>query len=146
MTRITKIFAGGASLAVLATAAPATAQWYGYGYNPAAATQIASQQCAAAVQARLNSRAPSGILGVLGLLGVSQNTGRVLSITQVVPRRSTIRVTGLATSNRHAGYGPYGVGAYGAYGYGYAQPVADLRFRCSVDYRGFVRDVDIMRR
>jgi hypothetical protein len=41
------------------------------------------------------------------------------------------------------GYGAYGVGAYGALGYAY-QP--DLRFRCDVDYRGYVRDVDIDRR
>jgi len=41
-----------------------------------------------------------------------------------------------------AGYGAYGVGAYGALGYG--QP--DLSFKCDVDYRGYVRDVDINRR
>jgi len=38
---------------------------------------------------------------------------------------------------------PYGVGAYGALGYAY-QP--DLSSRCDADYRGYVRDVDIMRR
>lgn len=43
------------------------------------------------------------------------------------------------------GYGPYGVGAYGALGYN-AYGGADLSFRCDVDYRGFVRDVDINRR
>ena len=42
-------------------------------------------------------------------------------------------------------YGPYGVGAYGALGYG-ANAAADLSFRCGVDYRGYVRDVDINRR
>jgi hypothetical protein len=42
-----------------------------------------------------------------------------------------------------AGYGPYGVGAYGALGYA-SQP--DLSFSCTVDYRGYVRDVDINRR
>ena len=69
----------------------------------------------------------------------------MVSVTQVVPRRNTVRVRGLASSGRMAsnGYGPYGVGAYGAYGYAY-QP--DLSFSCSVDYNGYVRDVDINRR
>jgi hypothetical protein len=56
-------------------------------------------------------------------------------------------VRGLASSGRYAynGYGPYGVGAYGALGYGYAN-AADLSFKCDVDFRGYVRDVDIYRR
>jgi len=158
VTMMTKILAGGAGLAALAAAGPAAAQYYppygyaspygapygnAYGYyNQAAA--IATQQCTAAVQARLNqSRLNSG--GILGaILGVNTaSQGRVLSVTQVAPRRSTVRVRGLATSGRMAGYGPYGVGAYGAVGYQY-QP--DLTFKCDVDYRGFVRDVDINRR
>lgn len=147
MRIMTKILAGGTGFAALAAAAPAAAQ---YGYSPYAyspygynSTALASQQCAAAVQARLNNRV--GMRGILGaVLGVNTaTTGRVVSVTQVVPRRSTVTVRGLATSGRFAGYGPYGVGAYGALGYG-AQP--DLSFRCSVDYRGYVRDVDINRR
>ena len=66
----------------------------------------------------------------------------MLSITRVDPNRSSIRVRGLATSGRYA-YNPYGYGYYGALGAGYA---ADLEFRCDVDYRGYVRDVDIRRR
>ena len=148
MTVLTKILAGGAGLAALATAAPAAAQYgygyqpYGYGYN-ANVTNMAAQQCAAAVQNRLHTRVSTG--GLLGaILGVrTATTGRVLSVTQVTPRRSTVTVRGLATSGRHAGYDPYGVGAYGAVGYGY-QP--DLTFRCVVDYRGYIRDVDVYRR
>jgi len=34
---------------------------------------------------------------------------------------------------------------YGSLGYGYNQ-AADLSFKCDVDYRGYVRDVDINRR
>ncbi len=140
-----KILAGGAGLAALAAAAPATAQLYPYGYtNPYAynATAMASQRCAAAVQSRLSR--PTGITGILGsVLGAPVATGRVLSVTQITPRRSTVRVRGLATSGRMAGYGPYGVGAYGALGYSYAP---DLSFRCDVDYRGFIRDIDIDRR
>lgn len=162
MTRMIKMLAGAAGLAAIAAAAPATAQYYpnygysqpygygysnAYGYNPYAqqATQMATQQCAAAVQYRLNRQQQSGITGILGaVLGVQQqNQARVVGITRVDPRSSTIRVSGLATSGRMAGYSPYGVGAYGAYGYGY-QP--DLSFRCTVDYRGRVRDIDFFRR
>lgn len=145
MTMMTKILAGGAGLAALATAAPAAAQYYPYGYASPYSTNVtamAAQQCTAAVQNRLSRR--SGVSGILGaVLGAPMATGRVLSVTQVVPRSSTVRVRGLATSGRTAGYGPYGVGAYGALGYGYAP---DLSFSCSVDYRGFIRDVDINRR
>jgi len=44
-----------------------------------------------------------------------------------------------------ANYGPYGMGAYGALGYNSYQG-ADLSFKCNVDYRGYVRNVDINRR
>ena len=144
MRMILKILAGGTGLAALAAAAPASAQYYGYG-GYGVNTGYAAQQCTAAVQSRLYNR--TGISGVLGaLLGANTySSARVLNVTQVVPRGSTIRVRGFATSGRYAynGYGPYGVGAYGALGYSY-QP--DLSFRCDVDYRGFIRDVDIDRR
>lgn len=160
MTRLMKtLIAGGAGLAAIAAAAPAAAQYggypyganpyaynqYGYGYNNNA-TQYAAQRCSAEVQRRLSyagTRSTGGILGAI--LGVNTQTrGQVLSVTQVTPRRSGVRVRGLATSGRYAGnYGAYGYGAYGATGYGY-QP--DLQFRCDVDYRGYIRDVDIMRR
>ena len=148
MTMLTKILAGGAGLAALATAAPAAAQYYaqpyGYGGYNNGVTNMAAQRCAAAVQSRLHTRTSSG--GLLGaILGVNTATsGRVLNVTQVVPRRNTVMVRGLATSGRYAAYNsPYGYGAYGATGYAY-QP--DLSFRCTVDYRGYIRDVDINRR
>ena len=153
MIMLTKILAGGAGLAALATAAPAAAQYYsqpygyGYGYNSGynnGVTNMAAQRCAAAVQSRLHTRTNSG--GLLGaIFGINTATsGRVLNVTQVVPRRNTVTVRGLATSGRYAGYdSPYGYGAYGAVGYAY-QP--DLSFRCTVDYRGYLRDVDINRR
>ena len=148
MRMLTKILAGGAGLAALATAAPAAAQYYaqpygyGYGYN-SGVTNMAAQRCAAAVQSRLHTRTSSG--GLLGaIFGINTATsGRVLNVTQVTPRRNTVMVRGLATSGRYAGYSPYGYGAYGAVGYAY-QP--DLSFRCTVDYRGYIRDVDINRR
>jgi len=150
MRTIMKIFAGTAGLAALATAAPAAAQYYGSGYAQpygygygyrASATNMAVQQCQAAVQSRLNVRGSSGILGAIFGLNTGFN-GRVLSVNRVDPNRNTITVAGLATSGRYA-YNPYGYGAYGALGYSY-QP--DLSYRCRVDYRGFVRDVDINRR
>ena len=158
MTRMMKsLIAGGAGLAAIAAAAPATAQWgspyygnpygysQGYGYNGYANTQVAAQRCSAEVQRRLSYGTRGNGIGILGaILGVgTQTRGQVLSVTQVTPRRSTVRVRGLATSGRYAGYGNYGYGAYGAAGYGY-QP--DLTFRCDVDYNGYVRDVDIFRR
>ncbi len=135
MTTMVKVFAGGVGLAALATAVPATAQYY----FPSNVTQVAAQRCSAAVQNRLSAGTNTGILGFLGI--GNNSYGRVLSVTQVVPRANTVRVRGLATSNA---YGAYGVGAYGMLGSAYAQP--DLSFRCDVDYRGYVRDVDIMRR
>ena len=142
MTLMIKLLAGGAGFAALAAAAPAAAQYYpynyGYNYN---ATQAAASRCTAAVQARLNNRGSGSILG--SLFGLNTNSyGRVLSVNRVDPNRNRIRVTGLATSGRYA-YNRYGYGAYGALGANYTP---DLRFRCDVDYRGYVRDVDINRR
>lgn len=155
MTIMRSILAGGAGIAALATAVPAAAQYYPYQYNNYAygnaygygygmSPQTAASQCSAAVQNRLYARNGT-VADIIGsLFGVSSGatSGRVLSITRVDPRRSTIRVRGLATSGRYA-YNPYGYGYYGALGAGYTP---DLEFRCDVDYRGYIRDVDIRRR
>jgi len=110
-------------------------------------TNAAAQQCSAAVQQRLNNRGSIG--GIIGAVLGANTSGRVVSISQVTPRNNGMtRVRGFASSGRMAynnGYGPYGAGAYGALGYGYAN-AADLSFRCDVDFRGYVRDVDINRR
>lgn len=145
MRMMAKILAGCAGLAAFATAVPASAQnyygnnYYGNNYYGHNATQFAAERCAAAVQNRLSMRTSNGLLGVLGIGTRSQ--GRVVGITQIVPRAQTVRVRGLATSNA---YGAYGMGAYGMLGSAYARP--DLSFRCTVDYRGYVRDIDINRR
>ncbi|MCL6729565.1 hypothetical protein [Sphingomonas hankyongi] len=166
MKLMMKMLAGGAGLAALAAAAPAAAQYYQYGYSPygysnpygyngysgygaygayGMNTNAAAQQCSAAVQNRLANR--TSIASILGsMVGLPTNmSGRVVSITSVTPHSSSVRVRGLASSGRYAynNYGPYGVGAYGALGYNY-QP--DLSFSCTVDYRGYVRDVDLTRR
>jgi hypothetical protein len=152
----TKILAGTAGLAAFGAATPAAGQYgynpYGYGshhgYGYGMNTDVAAQQCTAAVQHRLYNRTSLG--GILGsALGVNTAANaRVLSVTRVTPSSyGGVRVRGLASSGRYAmnGYGPYGVGAYGAAGYGYAA-AADLSFKCDIDSRGFVRDVDIHRR
>jgi hypothetical protein len=141
MTRIIKYMLPGAGLAALAAAAPASAQYaYPYGYSNT--SQYAAQRCAAAVQSRLNNRG----LSIFGIQLGSATNGQVLSVTQVTPRRNSVRVRGIASSGRMA-YNPYGygVGAYGMLGSNYGMP-ADLTFSCNVDYRGFIRDVDINRR
>jgi hypothetical protein len=162
MTIITKLLAGAAGVAALAAAAPSSAQYYGYqGYSYGAPygnaygyqnygygmnTQAAAQQCTAAVQQRLYNRGSIG--GILGAVLGANSTGRVVAVTQVNPRSNgTVRIRGLASSGRMAmnGYGPYGAGAYGALGYGYANS-ADLSFRCDVAPNGAVYNVDINRR
>ncbi|MCL6682723.1 hypothetical protein [Sphingomonas alba] len=162
MTMFKTMMAGGLGLAALAAAAPASAQYgyyngyngyqqpygnaYGYYGNRANMTQVAANQCAAAVQARLNNRV--GVQGILGAVLGANTRGQVISISSTQPSSNRIRVRGLASSGRYAynnGYGAYGYGAYGATGYGYAN-AADLSFRCDVDYSGRVRDIDINRR
>ena len=152
MTIMIKTLALGAGFAALAAAAPASAQYYpsygapygnAYGYH-ANATNMAAQRCTAAVQQRLSMRGSTGIIGQL--FGINNyNNARVLSVTQVTPRNQTVRVRGFASSGRLA-YNRYGSNAWGMLGSNYAQPAADLRFNCTVDYRGYVRDVDINRR
>jgi hypothetical protein len=163
MRMMTKMVAGAAGLATIAAAAPAAAQYYPgynsyspytyaqrsyngystYGVNPTAA----ASQCTAAVQSRLYNR--TSLASILGsLVGMPTNSyGRVLNITSEQPTRSGMRIRGYASSGRYASnaYGPYGMGAYGALGYGYNN-AADLSWKCDVDYRGYVRDVDINRR
>ncbi|MFL6732704.1 MAG: hypothetical protein ACJ8EP_10200 [Sphingomicrobium sp.] len=157
MTFMTKLLGGAAGLAAFAAAAPVNAQYYGYqrysygapygnAYGYGMNTNFAAQQCTAAVQQRLYNR--SSIGGILGAVLGASTTGRVLSITQVNPRpNGTVRIRGLASSGRYAynNYGPYGVGAYGALGYGQNNS-ADLSFRCDVYPNGAIRNVDINRR
>ena len=137
-----------------------------FGYNRGVNPQIAVNQCTAAVDQRLRGRYSGGYGGYGGGYGGYNqygygnpyNAARVLGITRVEQRSaSTLRVRGVATSGMAYGYGGYpgyggGYGGYGGYpgggygGYGYAQAPADLIFRCDVDYRGYIRDIDIDRR
>ena len=155
MTMKKMMLAGVAGIAALATATPAAAQYYpGYSYGAPYGnaygyynnnSQVLAQRCTAAVQQRLSYRGRNNTGGILGaLFGVNTATqARVLNVTRVTPNRSTVRVRGLATSGRAMAYNPYGAGYYGSYGYAY-QP--DLSFKCDIDYRGRIRDIDINRR
>lgn len=125
-----KIFAGGVGLAALAGAAPAIAQ-----YNPAnpvgAQAQLAAQQCSAAVEARLKTR-DYGAVSAPG-------TARVLTVTRADAEKRFVRVRGTATSGS-----PAIVGTVGALSAAVA-PTADLTYKCRIDYRGRVLELDIDR-
>jgi len=154
MRAFTKFLAAGVAIVTVASAAPAAAQYYpGYGYgnpyggnvigqvlngvlgngygNYGANSQVAVNQCAAAVQQRLN--------GGYGYNGYGNNSygysngARVLGISRVEPRSNgELLVRGVANSGRYA------------YGYN-GQGQIDLTWKCKVDYRGFIRDIDINR-
>jgi hypothetical protein len=156
MRAITKFLAGGIAIAAVASAAPAAAQYYpgygpSYGYGSpyggntvgqvlnnvlgngyggyGANSQVAVNQCAAAVQQRLSG----GYGGGYGYNGYGATGGRVLGISRVEPRgNGELLVRGVANSGRYA--------------YGYSgQGQVDLTWKCRVDYRGFVRGIDINR-
>ena len=155
MKAFTKIVAGGVAIAGLAAAAPAAAQYYpgtGYGYGYpnggnvvgqvlnqvlgggygntgyGSNSQVAVNQCAAAVQQRIG-----GGYGGYGSYGNNgYGGGRVLGISRVEPRNNGgLTVRGVASSGRYAGYGNQGQ--------------VDLTWKCKVDYRGYVSDIDLNR-
>ena len=130
MLTMTKILAGGAGLAAIAGVAPAAAQ-----YNPAspagAQAQLAAQQCSAAVEARIKG-SDYGAISAPG-------TARVLTVTRADAEKRFVRVRGTATSGV-----PAVVGAVGALGAA-AAPPADLTFKCRIDYRGRVLELDVDR-
>ena len=192
MSARTKLLAGAAGLAALVgVASPAAAQYPGYGYgygnnNPVG--QIVGQilgygrypygndgynqygnqsaaidQCARAVEARLNGY--NGYYGYgnmggyggqygngynqgygnnQGYGGYNQRNGggRVQGITRVDRKSYGLKVYGVASSG-FRGYEGYGRSGYGSYGYSNG---ADLSFNCSVYYDGRIRDIDVKRR
>lgn len=132
MSMMTKLLLGsGAAVAALASAAPASAQYYpGYGdpYGAVGAygygnSQAAVNQCSGAVQAQLS--------GGYAYNGYANRGARVLGVSRVEPRANGVLVRGVASSGR-----------YGGYGYGAQAPV-DLTWQCRVDFRGFVSGVSI---
>jgi hypothetical protein len=125
-----KILVGGIGLAAMAAAAPATAQ-----YDPAspvgAHAQLAAQQCSAAVEAQLKTR-DYGAVSAPG-------TARVLTVTRADAEKRFVRVRGTATSGV-----PTTIGAVGTLAAAQA-PTADLTFKCRIDYRGRVLELDVDR-
>ena len=125
-----KMFAGAMGLAALAGAAPGQAP-----YNPdspvGAQAQLAAQQCSAAVEAEIKTR-DYGALSAPG-------TARVLTVTRADAEKRFVRVRGTATSGTPAVAGT--VGALSAA----VAPTADLTYKCRIDYRGRVLELDIDR-
>ena len=125
-----KILAGGIGLAAMAAAAPATAQ-----YDPAspvgAQAQLAAKQCSAAVEAQLKTR-DYGAVSAPG-------TARVLTVTRADAEKRFVRVRGTATSGV-----PSTIGAVGTLAAAQV-PTADLTFKCRIDYRGRVLELDVDR-
>ena len=186
MKVLTKIIAGGVGLAALASAVPASAQYYpqpnygygnqnpigqvlgqilgygrypygNYGYNQYANQSSAVDQCARAVEARLNgyqgyygyNNVPYGgqygynnRYGYNGYNNGYNGGGRVQGITRVTQKSYGLKVYGVASSG-YQGYQGYGQRGYGSYGYNAG---ADLSFNCEVRYDGRIRDIDINRR
>ncbi|MBA3669255.1 MAG: hypothetical protein H0W71_04220 [Sphingomonas sp.] len=191
MKVVSKILVGGAAISALISVAPAAAQSYpgygypnsggnvvgqvlnqvlgggtysGYGYNGYTNnTQVAVQQCAAAVEQRLTggygnayggnggynngyggnggynngyggNGAYGGHNGGHDAYGRHTGGGRVIGITHA-DRHSEgrVKVKGVASSGMNAGYG----------GYGYAQQAGDLKFSCEVDHHGNISDLHI---
>jgi len=157
MLAITKLLAGGAAVAALASAAPAAAQYYpgyGYGYSTPGTvvdrvlndvvgagsygyggngygygvnSQAVVNICANAVQARLSGQGYG-----YGYNNYGYGGARVLGISRVEPRSNGgLRVRGVASSGRNVGYG-------------YNQS-PDLTWKCSVDFRGAIVDLDVNR-
>ncbi len=161
MSAMTKILTGAAGLAAaVGFASPAAAQYYpGYGHNNnggvvgaiintvlggnqygynqygygARHQQYAAAQCSRAVEARLGGNR----YGYGGGYGYNQGYGggRVLAVTRVERRNNGLRVRGVASSGQQ----------YGGYGYNNAGQ-ADLEFRCNINSRGRITDVDLDRR
>lgn len=140
---------------------------YGYGQGYGVNSQAAVQRCAAAVEQRINrdyNRSAYGGYGAYNGYGgyggynggyngaYVQGGARVLGVTSVERRSDNgLRVRGVATA-RAGGYAaPYGnqYGGYGGYsgygGYAPQQAGGELTFKCNVDYRGYVRDIDLDR-
>lgn len=125
-----------------------------YGYNSYRSNSHAVDQCARAVEARLNGygnspygygNSPYGYGSPYGGYGYNNHGyggARVQGITRVERKSYGLKVWGVASSG-YRGYDGYGRNSYGTYGYGAG---ADLRWDCEVRYDGRIRDIDINRR
>jgi hypothetical protein len=131
MLTMTKILAGSLGLAAFAAAAPTAAQ-IDTDSAVGAQAQLASKQCVAAVQNRLDNRGYGAIS--------APGTARVIGVTHADAKRDIVRVRGTATSGVLADPVAGTVGSLAA------SAPADLKFKCEIDYRGRIRELDIDRR
>lgn len=130
-----------------------------YGYNQRNNQALAVDQCARAVEARLNGYRGGyygygnqgyGYSGYNPGYGYGQgynqgygpSGGRVQGITRVERKSYGLKVWGVASSG-FRGYEGYNRRGYGSYGYSNG---ADLSFNCEVRRDGRIRDIDINRR
>ena len=133
-----------------------------YGYNQYGNQSAAIDQCARAVEARLNGYNgyygygntgryggygnPYGGYGnPYGNYGYNQGYGaggRIQGITRIDRKSYGLKVYGVASSG-YRGYEGYGRRGYGSYGYNAG---ADLSWNCEVRHDGRIRDIDINRR
>ena len=132
-----------------------------YGYNQYNNQSSAIDQCARAVEARLNGYNGyygygnqgyggyggynNGYGGYGNQYGYNQGYGaggHVQGITRVERKSYGLKVSGVASSG-YRGYQGYGRSGYGSYGYGNG---ADLSFECKVENNGRIRDIDLNRR
>lgn len=120
-----------------------------YGYNQYSNQSAAVDQCARAVDARLNGyRGYYGYGNVpyQGQYGYGYNNryngARVQGITRIDRKSYGLKVRGVASSG-YQGYDGYGRRGYGSYGYSNG---ADLSWSCEVRYDGRIRDIDVSRR
>jgi len=165
MKAVTMMLAGGVVAAALVGAAPASAQYYPYGYGSGGGLgqvlgqilgggyggssgygyngyngvnqQAVVNQCAAAVQQRL-----SGGYGYNGngYNGYGYNNYAYGGGGRVLGiSRVEPHNSGLTVRGvaTSGHYAAYGNGAYGA------QAPVDLTWRCKADYRGYIADIDI---
>jgi hypothetical protein len=132
---------------------------YGYGYNNygtgnvvgqiinsvignnayaySADTQANLDRCAAVVEQRINaSYSPYGYGGTYGY-NQGYSTGRVVGIHSIERISNGLRIKGVASDGRTAAYG---YAPYNNYG---AAAAPNLRFKCDIDYRGYVMDIDL---
>lgn len=125
-----KILTRGVGLAAIAGATAAVAQ-----YNPAspvgAPAQLAAQQCSAAVEARLKTKSYGAVS--------EPGTAGVLTVTRADAEKEFVRVRGTATSGVPAIVGTAGTLASAQ------SPPADLTFKCRIDYRGRILELDVDR-
>ena len=122
-------------------------QYGNYGYNQYGNQNIAVDQCARAVEARIGGNRGGyygyGNVPYGGGYGYNQGYGGpVLGITKVDRKNYGMKVHGVASSG-YRGYDGYGRGGYGNYGYNAG---ADLSWNCEVRYDGRIRDINVKRR